>query len=162
MKNRTPCILLFYLFCFVCTPLVLGQTTEESKSADSEVNDAPEKGADRKPQLPRLKRLKNGHYQVTQLWMLNLNGETWRIEEGYRSNGITAPNRIKRALGDGVDEPLTWAAVFHDWLFTQPNISRKKADRLFYELMIVYKIPKDKIQLMYNTVRIYSITKRFR
>lgn len=31
-------------------------------------------------------------------------------------------------------------AVFHDWLFTQPGISRAPADLLFYDLLITYGI----------------------
>jgi Protein of unknown function (DUF1353) len=160
MKNRIYHILIICLICLGCTPATLAQPRTIPATAVSEVNDPSEKQQIRKPQSPKLKRLKNGHYRVIQPWIINLNGETWRIQAGYKCNGITAPNALKKSLGDGVDEPATWAAIFHDWLFTQPNISRKKADHLFYELMIIYGVPKNKAKLMHATVTAYSISKR--
>jgi len=62
-------------------------------------------------------------------------------------------------LGDGVEYRETWAAVFHDWLFTQPDISRTQADRMFYDLLITYGIPAQKAKLMYITVAAYSLKK---
>ncbi len=112
-----------------------------------------------RPAAPELKRLKNGHYRVRRPWTVVLNGRTWVVQKGYTSNGMTAPARVKAALGDGVDKPETWSAVFHDWLFTQPGVSRAEADRTFYEIMIAYGVPSSKAQLMYNTVKTYSLTK---
>ena len=95
-------------------------------------------------------------------WTVALRGRTWHVQAGYSTNGITAPDRIKRMLGDGVDHPETWAAVFHDWLFTRRGISRAEADQLFYDLLIAYRVPESKARLMYGTVAAYSASKRFR
>ena len=114
------------------------------------------------PDTPRLKRLKNGHYKVRKPWEVRLNGQVWMVQAGYSSNGITCPAELKAALGDGVEHPETWAAVFHDWLFTQPGVSREQADRLFYDLLIAYGVPTPKASLMYTTVRAYSFSKKVR
>jgi len=111
---------------------------------------------------PVLVRKKNGHYHVAQPWTVEAGGRRWRVEKGYTSNGITAPARVKASLGDGVDRRETWAAVFHDWLFTQPGISREKADRLFYETLVGYGVPEQKARLMYSFVATYSATKTSR
>lgn len=92
-------------------------------------------------------------------WTLRLGGETWVIQKGYTCNGITASKIVKKSLGDGVDHPETWAAVFHDWLFTQPGVSRSTADRLFYELLIAYDVPPLEARAMYSYVAAYSISK---
>lgn len=112
-----------------------------------------------KPAAPALKRLANGHYRLRKPWNLELNGRRWQIPKGYSTNGITAPAKIKKTLGDGVNHPETWAAVFHDWLFTQPGTSRHQADKLFYELLLAYGIPAEKARFMYTTVSIYSLSK---
>lgn len=113
------------------------------------------------PGAPRLKKLKNGHYRVRRQWVVRLEGRRWVVQKGYSSNGITAPDKLKKTLGDGVKHPETWAAVFHDWLFTQPGISRSEADRLFHELLIAYGVDSGKARLMYSTVSAYSLSKQF-
>jgi hypothetical protein len=115
-----------------------------------------------RPDIPELKKLKNGHYRVRKRWTVALNGKTWVVQKGYSTNGMTAPARIKAALGDGVDKPETWAAVFHDWLFTQPGVSRAEADNTFHEILLAYGVSPAKSQMMYNTVRAYSLTKGLR
>lgn len=114
-----------------------------------------------RPEPPVLKRLNNGHYRVQRPWTVVLDGRAWHVPRGYSSNGITAPAGIKRSLGDGVGHPETWAAVFHDWLFTQPGISRSTADRLFHDLLLAYGVPPQKARLMHATVAGYSLSKKF-
>lgn len=113
-----------------------------------------------RPDPPQLRRLDNGHYRVRKPWTVQLNGRTYRVQKGYTSNGITAPSAIKATMGDGVQYPETWAAVFHDWLFTQPGMSRAAADRLFYDLLRAYGVPENKARLIYTTVSAYSVRKQ--
>lgn len=108
---------------------------------------------------PRLLRLKNGHYRVLEDWQIHLNGTRFVVQKGYTCNGITASDLVKMTLGDGVDYPETWSAVFHDWLFTQPGISRQEADRLFYDIMIAFRISPVKAKLMYAEVARRSFQK---
>lgn len=115
-----------------------------------------------RPSSPELKRLANGHYRVRKPWTVVIGGRPWHVQKGYTSNGITAPARMKEMLGDNVDSPTTWAAVFHDWLFTQPGVSRSQADHIFRELLLAYGVPADKAQLMYSTVSAYSLSKSLR
>lgn len=115
-----------------------------------------------RPDAPQLKRLRNGHYRVRKPWTVNLNGSQWLIPAGYQCNGITASEKVRKYLGDGVEHPETWAAVFHDWLFTQPGISRQQADRAFYDLLIAYGVPTYKAKLMHTSVAAYSLSKGIR
>lgn len=117
---------------------------------------------DRRPDAPSLVRLKNGHYRVTEPWTVVLDGRAWHVQKGYRCNGISAPDSVKRELGDGVNRPETWAAVFHDWLFTQPGMTRSRADALFYKLLTAYGVPSVKARLMYTAVTAYSTSKTLR
>jgi hypothetical protein len=115
-----------------------------------------------RPAVPELRKLKNGHYRVRKRWTVVLNGKVWVVQKGYTSNGMTAPLKIKTALGDGVDRPETWSAVFHDWLFTQPGVTRAEADRTFHEILLAYGVSPVKAQMMTNTVKAYSLTKGLR
>lgn len=114
-----------------------------------------------RPQAPELKRLANGHYKVRKPWTVDIGGRLWLVPAGYSSNGITAPASVKASLGEGIDHPETWAAVFHDWLFTQKGVTRAQADQTFHELLIAYGVPAGKAGLMYTFVSAYSATKSF-
>jgi hypothetical protein len=115
-----------------------------------------------RPNAPVLVRKKNGRYRVAEPWTVALDGKLWQVQKGYTCNGITGPNQVRRTLGDGIHEPETWAAVFHDWLFTQPGISRETADRLFYQLLVAYGVSPLKSRLMYSSVSAYSASKALR
>lgn len=114
------------------------------------------------PEVPALKRLANGHYKVRKPWTVAIGGQRWQVPAGYSSNGITAPAAVKASLGDGVDRPETWAAVFHDWLFTQKGITRSQADQMFHDLLIAYGVPAGKSGLMYTFASTYSVSKSIR
>ncbi len=114
------------------------------------------------PNAPKLKRLGNGHYKVRKAWSVDIGGRRWEVPAGYSTNGITAPASVKASLGAGVDHPETWAAIFHDWLFTQQGITRSQADQLFYDLLIAYGVPAGKAALMHTIVSAYSVSKSFR
>ena len=118
--------------------------------------------ANHRPDAPVLVRKKNGRYQVAEPWTVALDGKVWQVQKGYTCNGITAPDRVKRSLGDGIGEPETWAAVFHDWLFTRPGMSREKADRLFYQLLVAYGVSPLKSRIMYSGVTAYTASKALR
>jgi hypothetical protein len=112
------------------------------------------------PDAPLLRKLPNGQYRVRKPWSVHIDRTTYRVPKGYTSNGITAPSAVKTSLGDGVQHEETWAAVFHDWLFTQPGISRAKADGLFYDLLLAYGVSEHKARLMYASVSAYSLRKQ--
>lgn len=156
MKIRTRHVLLSCIFVCGCAPA--GSSLRSSPVRQQVSAPAPRQS----PGSPVLKRLANGHYRVRKPWTVILNGRVWQIPVGYKTNGITAPASFKKPLGDGVDHPETWAAIFHDWLFTQPGISRSQADSLFYDLLIAYGVSVSRAKLMYSSVALYSLTKSFR
>lgn len=110
-------------------------------------------------EAPILLRKKNGHYKVRRPWTVVLEGRAFHIPKGYSTNGITAPDKLKKLLGDNIDAPETWAAVFHDWLFTQKGFTRQENDRLFHELLLAYGVSPSKARLMYSFVSAYSASK---
>lgn len=160
MKRLIPHFLVICTLGSSCAPISPPPRSYGPASARKQTISIPV--ARQRPLAPRLKRLENGHYRVRKPWLVELNGRRWLVPAGYSTNGITAPQKLKKSLGDGVDRPETWAAIFHDWLFTQPGISRAQADGLFYDLLIAYGVPQERAKLMYTTVKLYSISKSFR
>lgn len=149
-----PCILI--VGCAPMGPSIDGHSRRPG------IHPVPVSISSARPAVPELKRLQNGRYRVRKPWAVALKGRRWEVPAGYSTNGITAPALMKKSLGDGVQHPETWAAIFHDWLFKQPGISRSEADDLFYDLLIAYGVPVAKAKVMYTSVAAYSLSKRFR
>lgn len=159
MKIRRLHVLISCILVFGCTPTSSSPVARSSLQARQSLSGPALQPS---PDAPELKRLNNGHYRVRKPWTVDLNARRWQVPAGYKTNGITAPANMKQSLGDGVDRPETWAAIFHDWLFTQPGISRAQADGMFYDLLIAYGVPAQRAKLMYTTVKLYSLTKSLR
>jgi hypothetical protein len=159
LKIRTSYFLAFALLIFGCVPMVVpfAYSPPASKHQAARRPVVPPS-----PAAPELKRLKNDHYYVRKPWTVEVNDRIWVVPRGYSSNGITAPAALKNSLGDGVQYQETWAAVFHDWLFTQPGITRAQADQTFYDLLLAYGVPAQKARLMFTTVSAYSLSKELR
>jgi hypothetical protein len=159
LKHLNRHVLIACIMASACVP-ISPSTSVRRDPVSRHPEPAPRRSA--RPDAPELKKLPNGRYRVRKPWTVDLNGHTWHVPKGYSSNGITAPSRVKSSLGDGVSHEETWAALFHDWLFTQPGISRSQADKLFYDLLIAYGVSSSKARLMYTTVSAYSLTKSVR
>ncbi len=155
---RDRIILILTVILAGCSPMVGSSPAGDRISAGSVKTEVSRN----RPAAPDLIRLRNGRYRVRSAWKVELHGRPWHVTRGYTSNGITAPSRIKKSFGDGVNNPETWAAMFHDWLFTQPGVSRAQADQLFYDLLIAYGVPQAKARIMYSIVAAYSASKAIR
>jgi len=157
------CISSLLAFYFAsCTPISLPQLNVPTAPVTNGVtqNSAVNSVSSAKiPAKPKLEKLQNGHYRVLEDWSLNVSNRNFVVESGYTSNGITAPSYVKALLGDNINAPETWSAVFHDWCFTQEYLTRAQADDLFIQLMRDYRINAQKVSLMGTTVKGYSLYK---
>ncbi len=162
-----PILFTYTLASFSCTPMnlpdlgvITGGNQGTSSSKPRSIPSIPDLiNKQYAPARPKLKRLTNGHYTVLENWRVNVSGKKFIVQKDYTSNGITAPQSIKNMLGDNVNAPETWTAVFHDWCFTQKNLTRLECDDLYIQLMKDFNISARKIQLMGATVKGYSIYK---
>jgi hypothetical protein len=83
------------------------------------------------------------------------------VPKGFRTDLASVP-RIFWSIIPPMGR-YSQAAVIHDWLCENPSlVDRKKADEIFYDLMIKYKTYKWKAKLMYYAVRFYSIISRIK
>ena len=150
MKTNIPFFAACVFLVSSCSPIAPQPYPSPSISQNSTINT---------PKRPNLQRLTDGHYRVLNDWPVTVNGKRFLVQKGYNSNGITAPKSIKMMLGDHINAPETWTAVFHDWCFTQKNLTRLQCDIYYIQLMRDFKISPQKIQLMGTTVKGYSIYK---
>ena len=148
--------------CLVAVLLTAGCAPPATAYRGHSVRQQVKAPAAKRPDAPQLKKTAKGRYKVRKPWTVEIGGKVWRVPAGYVSNGITAPDHLKGSLGDSVDHPETWAAVFHDWLFTQKGVTRAQADNTFHELLLAYSVPSGKAAMMHAVVSAYSLSKSFR
>lgn len=87
----------------------------------------------------------------------------WILEEEYEVDGITVPAGFYTDLDSVYRLPFIYvlfkghtrvAALVHDWLYTTTELSRKAADKKFYELLLREGVAKWRAKGMYFAVRI--------
>ena len=90
----------------------------------------------------------------------------YHIGSKYSSNFITVPAGF---VTDFASSPFfVWsfippwgryskAAVVHDYIYQTKCRTRKEADDIFYEAMLVLGVPEWKAKLMYSGVRIFGL-----
>lgn len=87
----------------------------------------------------------------------------WILEEEYEVDGITVPAGFYTDLDSVYRLPFIYvifkghtrvAALVHDWLYTTTELSRKAADKKFYELLLREGVTKWRAKGMYFAVRI--------
>ncbi len=148
--------------CLVAAFLASGCIPPAAAHRGPSVRQHVKASAAKRPDAPQLKKTGNGRYKVRKPWTVEIGGNVWQIPAGYICNGITAPKLLKAPLGDSIESPETWAAVFHDWLFTQEGVSRARADAAFHELLLGYGVAPGKAAMMHSMVSAYSLSKSFR
>ena len=82
-------------------------------------------------------------------------GEEERIEVpvGFTTDGASVPTWAQRLTGwEPWVDPQRWAGVVHDWLYSQPDVSKSHADRVFRALLASEGASTWKRDLMYAAV----------
>jgi len=75
------------------------------------------------------------------------------IEEGFISDGASIPEFLYPLFDK---ENYLFPAIVHDWLYFTGNNSRRKSDRIFYELLRKQGVGYIRSNLMYLAVRIFG------
>lgn len=101
-------------------------------------------------------------------------GDRWRLAEEFTFYTETlSKNKVYFTVPKGFETDfasvpkiflsfLRWrdkfnkAAVVHDWFYNTKTISRKQADKIFLELMLVLGIEKYKAYIFYYIVRLFG------
>lgn len=78
----------------------------------------------------------------SRLWILgsrlvfDVDGEQHIVPKGFTTDGASIPDIGQVLTGWGPwDCPQRWAAICHDWLYTQPNTPKMFADCVFREVL---------------------------
>lgn len=121
---------------------------------------------------PILSPLSNGNYILTRGYKIKLNnGDLIQIDRGYQTNGADIPRLFWRLYPPYSPEYMP-AVVIHDYLCdkaideyaNKADLQDKflYADNAFREILERLGIPKSKITIFYNAVRLWHKGYKFR
>jgi hypothetical protein len=80
---------------------------------------------------------------------------TERIEVpvGFTTDGASIPGWAQAVTGwDPWTDPQRVAGIVHDWLYTQPGVSKAHADQVFRAVLAADGAPRFKREIMYAAV----------
>ena len=79
--------------------------------------------------------------------------ERIEVPVGFTTDGASVPGWAQRLTGwDPWTDPQRWAGVVHDWLYSQPGVSKFHADNVFRALLASQGATDVKRDLMYAAV----------
>jgi hypothetical protein len=80
-------------------------------------------------------------------------GERIEVPVGFTTDGASVPRWAQKVTGwDPWDDPQRWAGVVHDWLYSQPGVSKSRADSIFRALLASEGTSRWKRDAMYAAV----------
>ncbi len=85
--------------------------------------------------------------------VIQVGDERIEVPVGFTTDGASVPGWAKRVTGwDAWNDPQRWAGVAHDWLYSQPGVSKSYADKVFRALLESQGAGPVKRDLMYAAV----------
>jgi len=82
-------------------------------------------------------------------------GYIW-IAEGFLTDGASIPRALWRLIGHPMTGDYIGPAVIHDALYAAKLCQRDIADRIFFELLMVYGVGVARAWVMYAAVRAFG------
>lgn len=87
---------------------------------------------------------------------ISINSKKYIIHKGFKTDLATIPRVLWPCVAPS-HSSLMLASVVHDWLYTNTCIlSRKDADKIFYELLLTQGVSKFRAKIMYYLVRMFG------
>lgn len=80
----------------------------------------------------------------------------YTVEEGYRSEGYSAPRCLWGLLSPAIDDRTLIPSLIHDWLYDHHVMSRAQADKVFRDMLIESGFPLWKSLVSYAGVRLFG------
>jgi hypothetical protein len=85
--------------------------------------------------------------------IVEVGNERIEVPVGFTTDGASVPRLAQKLTGwDPWTDPQRWAGVVHDWLYSQPNVSKSHADSVFRALLAAQGASRLKRDLMYAAV----------
>lgn len=68
--------------------------------------------------------------------VVQIDGERVEIPAGFTTDGASVPGWAQTITRwKPWDDPQRWAGIVHDWLYSQPGVTKRHADEVFREIL---------------------------
>lgn len=95
-------------------------------------------------------KTKDEHFRLVNPFTVIIDGVPCVVPKGFESDGASTPSKVELpSWGHEYAE----AAIVHDYLYRTHRVSRKRADKIFYEIMKYRGCHPIKAKVMYLAVR---------
>jgi hypothetical protein len=85
--------------------------------------------------------------------VVDVDGERIEIPTGFTTDGASVPGWAQRITSwKPWEDPQRWAGIVHDWLYTQPGVTKRHADNVFRAVLASEGAGWWKRKLMYSAV----------
>ena len=87
--------------------------------------------------------------------VVDADGDRFEVVTGFTTDGASVPTWAQRITSwKPWEDPQRWAGITHDWLYTQPGVSKLHADNVFRAVLVSEGAGYWKRKLMYTAVLI--------
>lgn len=93
-------------------------------------------------------------YELIEDFSINILNEEINIPKFFSYDGATIPWLAWKITYTPFDPKVMIPAVVHDWLYSNHQTNRKKADQIFEQLLIENQVPIKLARMMYLALRI--------
>ena len=80
--------------------------------------------------------------------------KTFVAERGFICDGASIPRIFWTVMGHPFDYRWRSASILHDWFYRRGGVTRKQADKIFYDGLRYKGVRKTKAWAMYLAVRV--------
>lgn len=91
-------------------------------------------------------------YELVQDFEIMYRDETITVPKYFSYDGASIPAVAWQATYSPFDPVVMGPALVHDWLYSNHQVSRSDADKLFRKLLESNRVPKPKVRAMYYAV----------
>jgi hypothetical protein len=85
--------------------------------------------------------------------VVEVDGQSIEIPVGYTTDGASVPDWAQALTGwSRWEPPQRWGGIVHDWLYTQPGVSKAHADTAFRAVLASEGASRFKREVMYAAV----------
>lgn len=90
------------------------------------------------------------------VWNENGEEKAYRISAGFTFDGASVPKILWSTVGHPLSPRFLEAGLRHDYLYRTGKVSREVADRVLYETLRDWGVPRWRSWLMYAGVRAFG------
>lgn len=103
-------------------------------------------------------RFKDGMWALAADFVVEFQGEVWRVPSGFFTDGASIPRPLWWLCGSPLQVPRLYAAIIHDFIYGggDDESTRAEADDIFRDIQIACRVPRWKAYIEWAALRLFG------